>query len=164
MLIWPYGSMHVAMVRRVCIDRVGDFDEHLIFAEDWDLWLRVARHYGVANLDQSLATYRQSAGSVSRGALRREGPAMFRRVLDKLFADPERWWGWTPHAIEHARRRAYASLEITIALMVQEPPWRHILAAGRLCPSVLRLRWRAVGFLILQGLLGRPRTGGRRVH
>lgn len=160
MLIWPYGSMNVAVVRRTCLDRVGGFDETLLFGTDWDIWLRVAQHYGMANLDQPLATYRQSAGSVSRGPRRREAPAMFRRVLDKLFADPTRLAGLPPSTVERLRRRAYGSLEITIALMLLGPPWRHLLTAARLSPAVVWLRRRAVAFLILQGLAGRAREHG----
>ncbi len=155
MLIWPYGSMHVAMVRRTCLERVGDFDETLAVAEDWDLWLRVAQHYGVANLDQPLATYRQSSGSTSRGSRRRQAPIMFRRVVDKLFADPARLAGLSRDTVERLRRRAYSSLEITIALMLLGSPWEHLLRAARLSPAVLWLRRRAVAFLMLQGLVCR---------
>ncbi len=77
---------------------------------------------------------------------------MFRRVIDKLFADPECLKHLPPAEVKRLRRRAYASLEITVALMLQGSPWRHILAAARFCPAVLGLRWRAVGFLALYGL------------
>ena len=152
MVVWPYGSMQMAMVRRSCLDRVGGFDESLTIAEDWDMWLRVAQHYGIAKIDRPLATYRQTSASASRGPQRREAPAMYRRVLDKLFADPERLPGWTLADVARLRRRAYASLEITIGLMLQGPPWRHIFLAGSLCPSVLIQRRRAVAFLVLHGV------------
>ena len=164
MLIWPYGSMNVAMVRRACLQRVGDFDETLTIAEDWDLWLRVARHYGIANLDQPLATYRQSAASASRGPGRGQAPIMFRRVVDKLFADPARLAGLSPRRVERLRRRAYGSLEITIALMLLGPPWGYLCRAARLSPAVLWLRRRAVVFLILQGLAGGCPAGGFHGH
>ena len=162
MLVWPYGSMHVAMVRRACLARVGDFDETLTIAEDWDLWLRVAQRYCIANLDQPLATYRQSARSASRGPGRQEAPAMFRRVVDKVFADPARLAGLPQTKVERLRRRAYGSLEITTALMLLGPPWRHIACAARLSPAVLWLRRRALVFLILQGLAGRFPAGEPR--
>ncbi len=157
LLIWPYGSMHVAVVRRACLERVGGFDETLAIAEDWDLWLRVSQQCGLANLDQPLATYRQSAGSTSRGTQRQQAPAMFRRVVDKVFADPARLQHLSRGEVNRLQRRAYASLEITVALMLQGSPWPHIRAAARLSPSVVGLRWRAVAFLCLSGLgLRRP--------
>jgi glycosyltransferase involved in cell wall biosynthesis len=155
MLIWPYGCMHVAMVRRTCLQRVGNFDETLIMAEDWDLWLRLAQHYGVANLNQPLARYRQSLGSTSRGPRRRQAPMMFRRVVDKLFADPARLAGLSRDTAERLRRRAYGSLEITVALMLLGSPWGHLLRAARISPAVLWCRRRAVVFLMLHRFVWR---------
>lgn len=152
MLLWPYGSMNVAMVRRSCIARVGGFDEVLTEGEDWDLWLRVSRYYGIANLDEPLATYRRVASDATRARRLTTAPAMFRRVLDKLFTDPARLEGCSAAWIRRWRRRAYASLEITVALMEQDPPWRCLSAALRLSPFVVCRRWRAMGFLILSGL------------
>ena len=46
------------MVRRACFEKSGVFDRELPVAEDWDLWLRIAEHYGLACLDEILAEHR----------------------------------------------------------------------------------------------------------
>ncbi|HTL48433.1 MAG TPA: glycosyltransferase [Verrucomicrobiae bacterium] len=46
------------MVRRECLDTVGVFDPELKVAEDWDLWLRIARRYEIFCLDEVLAEHR----------------------------------------------------------------------------------------------------------
>lgn len=154
LLVWPYGSMNTAMVRRACLEKIGLFDENLTGAEDWDLWLRLAPHYGFGYIDGVLATYRQSAGSQSRGRMAQVAPEMFRRVLDKLFANPGRLTERGGRETVRLRRRAYASLEVTIALNMAARPWPHLLRAIRLDPGILAIRWRALGLLLLRPVLG----------
>jgi glycosyltransferase involved in cell wall biosynthesis len=52
-------------IRRECFARVGGFDPGLRYAMDIDLWLRLARHATPAQLDATLAVFREHAGSVS---------------------------------------------------------------------------------------------------
>lgn len=158
LLVWPYGSMNTAMVRRSCLEKAGLFDEDLTGAEDWDLWLRLAPHYGFGYVNVVLATYRQSAGSQSRGEMARGAPTMFRRVLDKVFTDPERLAGRDAREVARLRRLAYASMEITIALNMSTRPWTHLARAAALSPRVLATRWRAVGLLLLRGMVGDQRA------
>jgi glycosyltransferase involved in cell wall biosynthesis len=158
LLVWPYGSMNTAMIKRVCLEKVGVFDENLTGAEDWDLWLRLAPHYDFGYVDSVLATYRQSAGSQSRGTMALRAPVMFRLVLDKLFADPGRLAGRDNKDIARLRRRAYASLEITVALNMSGRPWTHLARAAAQSPSILTTRWRAVGLLLFRSILGDQRT------
>jgi glycosyltransferase involved in cell wall biosynthesis len=47
-----------AMVRKQCLDEIGDFDESLEGIEDWDLWLRLAARYKFFFLDEPLSNYR----------------------------------------------------------------------------------------------------------
>jgi len=44
----------VALVRAACFDRVGLFDEALHWAEDWDMWLRIAKCYRFAKIPEPL--------------------------------------------------------------------------------------------------------------
>jgi glycosyltransferase involved in cell wall biosynthesis len=83
------NRLHVfqALVRRVAIERIGGFDESIAAAEDWDVWIRLART-GVrwASLDEPLAVYRIRGDGSHRAAGQMAENAV--RVLDKLFADP----------------------------------------------------------------------------
>ena len=51
---------------KACIDRVGLFDETLAVGEDYNMWLRMARHFQMGYLDVPLTKYRQHASMTSR--------------------------------------------------------------------------------------------------
>jgi glycosyltransferase involved in cell wall biosynthesis len=55
-----------AMVRREVFARVGRFDPQHDLAIDYDLWLRVARHYGFEFVDEELVRYRTGHGNLSK--------------------------------------------------------------------------------------------------
>jgi glycosyltransferase involved in cell wall biosynthesis len=73
------------VVRRTCFDRVGTFEPTLHACEDWDLWLRIARHFPIAFVDEELTRYRIHPGNTARAAVLAGGL----RVVDRLYADPE---------------------------------------------------------------------------
>jgi GT2 family glycosyltransferase len=90
LLYADYTVSVASVVRRACLDRVGPWDESLLLCEDWDLALRIARHYGVHFVDRVLVRIRTHAGnstafhdpSFERRLEHRE------RVLDKVFCEP----------------------------------------------------------------------------
>ena len=53
------------VARRSCFDRIGLFDEELIRAQDWDMWLRVAEEYPVLYVGELLAERRLHPGGLS---------------------------------------------------------------------------------------------------
>jgi len=64
-------SPSCVMVRRKCMDEVGGFDEQFVIAEDYDLWLRIARHHPVAVVRRPLFMYRLRDDSASGPAKER---------------------------------------------------------------------------------------------
>jgi len=54
------------MMRRNVFDEVGGYDETFALYEDYDLWLRIAKRYTVANLLQPLYALRSHAASVTK--------------------------------------------------------------------------------------------------
>jgi len=72
------------MLRRVCLERVGLFDESLPVSEDYDLWLRIARHYPFAFVPEALGRYRLHAGGTFLNSEKRY--AARRQILAKLVA------------------------------------------------------------------------------
>lgn len=52
-------------VRRTALDEVGGFDIRLDQAQDWDLWLRLARAGRLARIDEVLAGYRVHGRNMS---------------------------------------------------------------------------------------------------
>lgn len=57
------------LLRRECLERVGEFDETLIYC-DWELWLRVVAHWRCGYLARPLAEYRVHGGNLSLGVPR----------------------------------------------------------------------------------------------
>ncbi len=55
-----------AMVRREVFSRVGRFDPQWDLAIDYDLWLRVAKHYKFEFVDEELVRYRTGHGNLSK--------------------------------------------------------------------------------------------------
>ncbi|MGH8210517.1 MAG: glycosyltransferase family 2 protein [Steroidobacteraceae bacterium] len=49
-----------------CLEEVGLFDEKTRYAEDYDLWIRIARRYPLAYLNESLVLYREHQTNASR--------------------------------------------------------------------------------------------------
>jgi hypothetical protein len=54
------------MVRRAVFDQVGAFDPEFDLAIDYDLWLRVARHWQFACVNEPLVLYRTGHGNLSK--------------------------------------------------------------------------------------------------
>lgn len=61
-----FGSGSV-IIRRECVDKVGYFDEELLVGSDYEMWLRIARHFDVGAVDQPLLMYRHHATMSTRG-------------------------------------------------------------------------------------------------
>ena len=76
------------MVRRAALRQAGTFDPAFRIAQDWDLWIRLARVGKLIHCPEVLARYRQHASNVTRDAaqLLRECEA----VIWKNAQPPER--------------------------------------------------------------------------
>jgi len=74
------------IVRRRCLDAVGGFDATLPVygCEDWDLWLRLARRWGIVGVPEELVRYRQHDANTRPEQVMASGLA----VLDRLYAHP----------------------------------------------------------------------------
>ncbi len=65
---WPGGSGSGVLLRRSVLDAVGGFDENLVAAEDWDMWLRVAAITDVDNVPDVLVSIHRHGTGVFRDA------------------------------------------------------------------------------------------------
>lgn len=54
------------LVRKSCLDQVGGFDTSLRMGDDYELFLRVARHFELGYIDEPLVLYRQHATQGTR--------------------------------------------------------------------------------------------------
>jgi glycosyltransferase involved in cell wall biosynthesis len=77
------------MARRELLARAGGYDETLAVAQDYDLWMRLARVTRLANLDEVLVVRRLGAGRVSiereEDRLRTEARVRWRAVTSGAY-------------------------------------------------------------------------------
>jgi glycosyltransferase involved in cell wall biosynthesis/2-polyprenyl-3-methyl-5-hydroxy-6-metoxy-1,4-benzoquinol methylase len=66
-----FGHGTVMMRRELC-ESVGGYDESFVYAQDYDLWLRLAERCEVANLPEYLYCWRKSGSSVTAAHAREQ--------------------------------------------------------------------------------------------
>jgi glycosyltransferase involved in cell wall biosynthesis len=94
------------LVRKDVFENVGGFDEQMSWAEDMDLWRRIAKNYRVGTVPEALVKVRVHSASTTFGKV---GAADgFKRYLDKAFADD-------PALSSTFKRRAYAKMHAKLA-------------------------------------------------
>jgi glycosyltransferase involved in cell wall biosynthesis len=89
-----------ALVRKDSFSVAGGFDSTVRYAEDYDLWLRLARLGGFAYVDQPLVKIRRHSRNVSKDltkmlegektVLKKYSPAFIRQAIVKRNLPPER--------------------------------------------------------------------------
>ena len=58
-------SQLTVMVKRECYEKVGPYDETLSVGEDYQMWVRILRHYDLRYIPLPLAKYRCHQGNIS---------------------------------------------------------------------------------------------------
>lgn len=80
------GSASSAIVRRECFAKVGLFDEQSSVCEDWEMWIRIARHYPFDFVPEPLVRLRVHGGNTQKQAARMA--AGTERFFARLLANP----------------------------------------------------------------------------
>ena len=88
------------MVRKSVLDRVGSFDERpeFVAAEDFELWLRIARTSRVHFLEGVVGRYRVHSGNISKGIENKMQQSF--AIVDKFRSE-----GWVDETKARARER-----------------------------------------------------------
>lgn len=73
------------MFRKKLIDDYGAYDENLNGAEDYDLWLRLAKHTQIINLPKPLVQYRYSQSGISFSNLKQTQRAAILAQIKSVF-------------------------------------------------------------------------------
>jgi tetratricopeptide (TPR) repeat protein len=70
------------MHEKQCLDKAGDFDETLSRHEDWDLWIRLSRHFKMAHLKKVTCEFssRKDGSSMTSGK-----KAGFRTTCERIY-------------------------------------------------------------------------------
>jgi glycosyltransferase involved in cell wall biosynthesis len=99
------SSATSVLIKRECFDQVGFFDEDIIIADDFDLWLRIARKYSVALIRKPLYKWRYRNDS-SSGKIQDRNFNWARSKLVVL----EKHWRNAPNAIRREVRENMSKL------------------------------------------------------
>jgi len=101
------GSASGVMARRDALRACGGFDEGLTAAEDWDLWLRLAKTWRFDFCEEVLVHLRHHSGSAQRDAARMLAGDI--KMLNKHAAEI----AGEPRAIAAARRNLSSRIKAT---------------------------------------------------
>lgn len=77
------------MFRRQCAEQVGLYREEFELAQDYDLWLRIAEHYKVANLTKPL--YKRRTGPATTSIMQRSAQDDYARLALDLAEERARF-------------------------------------------------------------------------
>ncbi|MDI6792170.1 MAG: glycosyltransferase family 2 protein [bacterium] len=136
------------LVRRACFEKVGLFDENLgrLAAQDWDMWLRIARVYKVAYVDRPLANYRFHDRNMTTDLERIKAGQVY--VLDKIFSDSSRK-DLPPKSALYYSYIYYHVGEVYYSLGEQNKARENLMKSIRFFPY----RWKAY-LTLMKSLLG----------
>ncbi len=122
------------MVRHICFEKAGNFDPQLPYAQEWDMWLRIAADYPFKVIKEPLTYYRDHANNRSKKWQRME--QSYQIIMDKAFShvSPER---------EVLKNRAYGYSKLRIAWKIlqtltgdYQTPLIYQKQAKELCPEL----------------------------
>lgn len=125
--------------RKACIEKVGWFDESFLVGSDYDMWLRMARHFEFGYVDSPLLMYRQHPQMSTRGlgiALKDGMPWLARVLKTTLDRYPEALEELGEPAVN--RRLALPYFWLGQAWMEQG---RHVEARGLFSAALRYHRW-----------------------
>jgi len=140
------------VVRKACLDRCGVFPEDMVWAEDWHLWLRIARHYAFQAVQEPLVLHRMHGSALTEQ--QENAYAGARQVLTGALADDD---GPDAHT---ARKRGLHRLDRDHGLGLMaigetraaRQAFRRALATGALDVHV----WAGLFASLLPAVLRRP--------
>ena len=142
------------LVRREALAKVGDFDVNLPPAEDWDLYLRLAREYEFVAIPRPQILYRLCTNSCSANITKMETQAL--RVIEKAYNQ-------TPESLQYLKRETLAKLYeyLLFRTLESNPQRQQFWKAGKYFakmfgydPTIVLRRTRLMLIVLVKILLG----------
>lgn len=93
------------IVRRSCLERLGNFDINLSSSEDWELWVRIAANYLIAQIKEPLVFYRQHPNNTTKNW----------QMLEQDLYTIEQVFQSVPEELSYLKKRTYAYANIYLA-------------------------------------------------
>jgi glycosyltransferase involved in cell wall biosynthesis len=123
-----FVGFSTCVVRRSVFEDVGRFDEQIPMAIDYELWLRVARHWQFDYVDKPLLRYRTGHANLSQRGEERLRIAL--EIMDRFVAS----LGADERVDRAAIRRAYSETFCTLGLVRRDRS--RAAAATALCQAI----------------------------
>jgi glycosyltransferase involved in cell wall biosynthesis len=125
------------LIRKVCFEQVGLFDEALGYSEDWDMAIRLACCVDFQFVDRAVVRVREHDESMTGKFSPQRADFLATRTapLDKLFRDPD-----LPALVAAMKPLAYANVHIFCGRMWLST--RHFAAASREFARAIRVSGR----------------------
>ena len=139
------GSGSGVLIKRAVFENVGLFDESLQACEDWDMWLRISRHYQFDFINQPLVSIRVHSQNMQKDRSRMISAEMM--VLNKMIdaGDPHAFLLWKLRTYlinSHISATSLAGYErCSPRLQNLLSGWRMTVAAILIMPAQLLAKW-----------------------
>ena len=117
-----------AVIRRSCFDKVGLFDSQLATTFDWDMWIRLSRHYQFLAIAEPLVYYRQHRDRI---------PQSWLTVETDLQATIEKAYRNAPKQLLTFKNRSYAYSSLSLARQVLQHQHPDTVIAYHYCRQAL---------------------------
>ncbi|MBV6624297.1 MAG: glycosyltransferase [Rivularia sp. (in: Bacteria)] len=101
------------LIRRQALINTGTFNELLTLAEDWDMWLRLAKRYDFVTVPRPQVLYRASSRSVSTNVLKMEKACL--KFIEQAY-------NCAPKSLQKLKRKSLASLYHYLTFKSLESP------------------------------------------
>lgn len=134
--VWGDLPTSTVMVRRECFDKAGFFDPELQTGEDIELWIRIARHYDLHEIENKIhAYYRRHEEQITKSRIKVHSGLI--KIYTKIYND-------YPEASKGLMRRRIVESQYSLS--------KDYLNEGKY-NNALMITWRAiVGFPLLGGI------------
>ena len=144
------GSGSAVLVKKECFQLAGTFDEALPSCEDWDMWLRFARHFHFDYVNERLVQIRRHDAGMNRDTHRMfTGHLLFFNKWVKDLAQ-------SPSALDSWRKHYAIPM---MAAVVRDLPRTDLyrLLVNRMSPELRRLASRQMPHILFDLVMGLPR-------
>lgn len=149
------GSGSNVLIRKQALAEVGCFEESLVHAEDWDLWIRLAARYHFVAVPSPQVLYRKSTNSASMSVLKMEVGSL--KVIERAYAQ-------VPDSLKYLKRDTLGNRYKYLTWKALERPtmrsqgliaMRYLFQAIRNDPVLLRTRviWKVLAKSVIVALL-----------
>lgn len=78
-----------AMTKRACLDEVGHFNPNYLIGEDYELWMRICRHYEYYHIEEPLHQYRLHSSNATRRSKLVNRECKVKILEDAILNNPE---------------------------------------------------------------------------